>query len=155
MGHIAIAKTKGPPKRGVSKWPQLHQTVYQKCGAAWSTACTEPPESIKRIYPGLYGVKDRELDKAYLNDVGYPEQTLRAIEVSQSAGRTNVCDSIGGKLILGTIYPNARYYVTTRCRLLLGEEEMRLMSLWFGKTIMEGASNNLFKSFAGNAFETS
>ena len=92
----------------------------------------------------------------FLEDVTYPEQGLQILEVSQSAGRTNVSDTVDREdLVMGTIYPNGRYYLSSRCRLPLGEEEMRLQSLWFGDGIMDKTPNHLLKSLAGNAFETS
>ena len=153
-GIVPPQSSKPEKKNKCEKWPKLHHDVFKKKGLCWATASTEPAQSTKRYYPGLYGVSAREFDKKYLNDVKYTEKDLRIIEVSQGAGRTDASED-SENLVMGTIYPNGRYCFSSRCRLLLGEEEMRLQSLWFGERIMNDTPNHLLKSLAGNAFETS
>ena len=118
----------------------------------WASTVAEPAPDIKELFPGLYGAASREFEKLALTGVTYPEQRFRVFEVSQSADRQCPNDQSN---CLGTLYPNARFYMTDRCRMLRGIEEMHLQSLWFDDHILARSSDSILKSLAGNAFEAS
>lgn len=134
------------------RWPKQHIKAFEKSGKSWLTSCTTPPDGITQQYLGLKAINHREFDKMHLVNVQYPEAEMRVIEISQSISRKKVTNSSES---LGTIFPNGRYYITNRCRLLQGVEAMHLQSLWFEPSVMAAHSNNALKGLAGNAFEVS
>ena len=103
----------------------------------------------------MYDVARREFERIRLAGIrDFPEQHLRIAELSQSAGRSPHAET-GTPEYLGIVFPTARYYLSNKCRLMLGIEQMHLQSLWFDDTVMLDTSNSTPKSLSGNAFECS
>ena len=112
--------------------------------------------SPNQVLPGLYDVLPREFERLHLCGVTrFPEQSLRILEISQDLGRSCPVADVAATRCIGTIFPNARFYASTRARFLLGIEQMHLQSLWFSDQNLLQCSNSLLKSLSGNAFECS
>ena len=145
--------TKKRELRKEVSWPKSHKQAFEDKDIDWLSTCTDPPEDIKSIFPGLYDISPREFDKLHLSGMrSFPDSTFRLFEVSQAMQRT-ACQNQAS--VVGTVYPNARFYVSHKCRLMLGLEMMRMQSLWFDDASMASTSNARLKSVAANAFEAS
>ena len=145
----------GGAKKSQPDWPRKHMKVFAKRGLDWAMTPLEPPGGIKDVLPGLYDVTPREFERLHLCGVrSFPASSLQIVEVSQDLGRSCTVHTEDTRCI-GTIFPNARFYATTKARFLLGIEQMHLQSLWFSDSLMTTCSNNLLKSLSGNAFECS
>ena len=133
------------------RWPRQHMEVFAQHGLDW---CTHfgPSNECKQQHPGLAAISDREFEALRLAGVTcFPEPRLRLVEASQTIGR-HPCSGDG---YTGAVFPGARRYITSQCRLLLGIEEMHLQSLWFPDQVLSQFDNNLLCNLAGNAFEVS
>ena len=144
-------KRKKTPK--TIAWPKRHSKLFAQRGEDWAGCQTEPSDDVKRLFPGLFAIQPREFDRLYLGGVSFPESKMRIIEVGQSAGRSSAESEVTD--CMGTVIPNGRYYVTHRCRLLLGVEMMHLQSLWFPQEVEASTPDSTLRSLAGNAFEVS
>ena len=122
------------------------------CNLDWTESC-EPDSHTKASFPAMHAIYPREFEVLRLHGVtSFPESATRILEMSQSAGRSHGESSPWCCL---TITPTGRKYVTSRCRFLLGIEQLRLQHVWFDESLLEGVPNDLLCDLAGNAFENS
>lgn len=152
-------------KQEMPKWIAQHRELCDKHGVDWATL--EAPDRMTRfIFPGLQKLGDREFDLLALQGVrDYPEAQTRIVDTSQAAIRVSTAkkkrkpgasffdvDTPPGCPI---ITPGGRKYVTSRCRLLTGAEQLRFQNIWLDQEIMDSFPEHLLSDLAGNAFETS
>lgn len=136
------------------KWPEQHAQL-QPDGDWWLSHAPDP--STLAAFPGLLALSDREFDILGFGGVSeFPERGItRVVEVSQSASRLARVHSDCSALIT----PSGRKYVTSRCRLLLGLEELRLQSIVYPphqeRMLRDIRLNTLTGDLAGNAMEGS
>ena len=155
LGVVPTAKGKAGGRKLSRRpsWSASHKGVIEAECLQWKSEISEPPGDIKSMYPGLFDILPREYERLCLSGVrSFPERKFRLFELSQSADRTGAKDQSS---CVGTIFPNAKFYCTHKCRPMLGIEEMHLQSLWFSDAVLARASDHTLKSLAGNAFEAS
>ena len=150
-GLVRLPDKDAQQKQGVAAWPAQHMKLFNSWGKDW-TSSHGPSQSERQLHPGLRALSSRELEVLTLAGVRrYPEQDMRLVEVSQNAGRGSAAMSRSTTAMV----PRGRYYVTNKCRLLVGVEQMRLQSLWFDLDTLAKFDNGLLGDLAGNAFEVS
>ena len=137
-----------------AKWPRIHLERFRKHRVSWWD-CRYPDQLTMYTHPALKSFTLREYDILHFNGIReYPEKALRLIETSQSIGRSSSLEDH-----VGTLTPKLRFYISTRCRPLLGVECLRLQSLFFpgheqGQFLLDFSDATL-RDLAGNAFEGS
>ena len=98
-------------------------------------------------------VETRKFENLHLAGVrNFPETCLRLFDVSQSLDRRG---GEGRSDHTGAMAPQGRRYISTRCRILLGVEEMHLQSLRFDESALLPFDNKFLSDLAGNAVEVS
>lgn len=151
----ALPKGKPPSKRArVGSWPALHSDMFEAIGEeAWRFQ--EPGLETKLAFPGLFALTRRQFEMLHLKGVrSYPDIACRVVDVSQSASRSRRTDGV-----MPCLTPGGEQYLSNRCRLLFGEEALRMQGVWYDTPVMREKlrtfKNNLLMSLAGNAFELS
>ena len=121
----------------------------------WWESCI-PGQDMQTLFPTLRAFSAREFEVLRLSHgvVGpEPPHKMRLINTTPSLGRSNgACSSNG---TCRTITTGTRLYITSRCRIVLGEELFALQGIHYG-TDLNKALNTFPQSFladlAGNAF---
>jgi len=136
---------------GPSQWPKKHRQLFEKQGLDWDASNCEPPWSVKVQFPGLHALTTREFEVLALNGVrSFPDESMKLIETSQTAGRCGAGDASSHA---GAVLTRGHRYLSHRCRFMIGPEEMRLQSLFFPDSLLAQFDNPTLCSLAGNAFE--
>lgn len=145
-GLAAGQKRKAAPPQ----WPVKH---WEAAGLAW-LRMRPFNDSDYLCFPGLSALSHREAEVLQLMGVRLPEKPGRIIELSQSYGRNTAMSSVSP-----AVTPSGRRFSTSRGRLLLAEEDMRLQCMFFpGGAARDRVSRfppKLLRDLAGNAFESS
>ena len=136
--------------RKAPMWSGGHYNLFNKKRLDWFAA-VEPSTDELLQFPGLRALCPREADVLYLKGCrSFPDSSCRILEISQSASRET--GGVGGRCC-PAITPTGREYVTDRCRLLLGIEQLRLQNIWLDDSVGRDFENSLLGSLAGNAFK--
>jgi hypothetical protein len=151
-GMVTCVAAPPQTRTKILSWPEPHAKLLRN-DAYWMHFL--PDESILRHFPGLHDILEREFEVLRIKGVRtFPEPTPRVLEISQSASRQ------GGPVTGATsvITPSGRKYISSRCRILLGLEGLRMQSIFYSpsqeKTVRE-FSNSFLSDLAGNAMEGS
>ena len=129
-----------------------HYKYFVSNSLDWQAAAG-PDDATAISFPGLQRLHRREYDILYAQGVrSYPEAETRILECSQGIGRNQgECSPH----CCPPMTPDGRKYVTSRCRFLLGCEQLRLQNIWMSTTSLSVFPNTLLTNLAGNAFECS
>lgn len=135
---------------GAERWLALHLREYDARGMKWWESAI-PTDSVLTCFPGLRALQQRQFECLRLVGVtDFPERVTRTVDVSQMSGRAKLAEGF-----VHTLTPSGQKYITSRCRMLLGTEALRLQSLWFGEAALSPFDDSLLLNLAGNAFEGS
>ncbi len=108
----------------------------------------EPDEATKTAFPGLKKLERRQLELLFLLGAAQlPDTRERVADISQNIGYTSLTDHYP------CITPKGAKFLSQRCRLTHGVECMRLQGIWLDN--LRDFDDELLRSLAGNAFETS
>jgi hypothetical protein len=132
-------------------WPVRHVTAFCKAGLSWAGA-PWPDSDTLQCFPGLHALSLRELDILKFHGLTFPEAAARTMDVSQGLGRGHPprCG------LVPCLTPGGRVYLSHRCRLLLGQEALRLQGLFYPSPERLNIFEDKFlRDLAGNAFEAS
>ena len=136
-----------------SKWLELHMQEAERQGMQWG-ALGALDQDLLHLFPGLQRFAVRDVEVMQLAGVlSFPETRCRTLEVRQSMGRQVLRENS-----VACITPKNIYYLTHRCRELLGLEKFRLQSIWFPPdkaSSVEKYDHAFLSDLAGNAFEGS
>ena len=148
----------GPAKRAKvagrqGKWVDRHLEEAERQGLQWGALGTLDPDLLN-LFPGLRRFALREIELIQLAGVrSFPETTCRTLEVRQAMGRQVLREDS-----VSCITPKNIYYLSNRCRELLGPEKFRLQSIWFPIDTAHNVDkydHTFLSDLAGNAFEGS
>lgn len=133
-------------------WGPKHWKHFMDNELDWFAA-SGPEADLEQYFPGLQVVHPREYEILYLQGIrSFPDLPTRVIETSQSLQRGSGETS---PVCCPTMTPSGRKYVSSRCRFLLGAEQLRLQNVWLDPEVLSCFPNKLLADLAGNAFETS
>jgi site-specific DNA-cytosine methylase len=136
-----------------SKWIGRHIEEAERRGLHWGSLGILD-QDLLALFPGLRRFTLREIEIMQLAGVqSFPETACRTVEVHQAMGRQRLCEDS-----VACLTPKNVYYLTTRCRELLGLEKFRLQSIWFPPSTarsVEKYDHAFLSDLAGNAFEGS
>jgi hypothetical protein len=112
-----------------------------------------PSKGKEDIFPFLSRMTRRQLEMLHIMGVVlFPEPELRSVDLSQNLEFTSIVNKIG------CVTPGGQIYLSSKVRLCLGLESLRLQGLFFDPgqevTMTKYFSNDLLQDLAGNAFET-
>ena len=140
-------KTKSTKK---TPWAVKHMKMFEEKGLDWLQP-SPINEGLLKLYPGLKELTDREVDALQYNQVQYPEQNMRLIDVSQTL---NFAKAETEKT--GCSTPGMKKYITTVCRCMLGQESLNSQGIHYQEKQhqLDQFSNRLLMDLAGNAFHT-
>ena len=99
-----------------STWPLRHQQQCEARGENWMSL--EPPdETTMQMFPGIAHMTVRQLDVLMTLGVKFPEDTPRAVDISQDIQRVAVTTES-----VACVSPSMELYLTHVCRTIHGVE---------------------------------
>ncbi len=115
-------------------------------------ATVRPPPATFDLYPGLWGLCDREWANLSMTGMSFPEFPCRCSEISVMPGR--FAKPMDGKVQCSTT--RSRRYLSHRCRVTVPLEDMYLQGIYHSdnEKLRRLVSENptLYHDLAGNAF---
>ena len=135
------------------QWALKHWDRFRTHGSAEQFWTSIPDEDTFIAFPGLSELSQREFDILRFANVAFPERQTRLADVSHSVDRiSGSCSKIG---LSPCLTSRSRLYSTSQCRLIAGEEKLRLQGLFVDSDLLKHFDDAMLQDLAGNAMDSS
>ena len=134
------------------QWPGKHLDLAARAGEAWWKQ-KSVTRSIRKQYPCVNLLADREIDGLSLRGISFPETKPRQIDVSQSFSRTRECDADEKSFC---ITPKMKVWLAHLMRMMHGLEGLNLQGISYpgehAAEVLANLGSEGVLDLAGNAF---